>query len=98
MAGISSSQISVIAQLKFGQYFEDRAEFQRLALVEIELFDLRLRDGIELLFSDGFFDALRNQRLQNFSLDVVGKAAANQCHGSFAGAEAGHARHLAIPW
>ena len=38
-------QIFVIAELKFGKHFEDRAEFQRLAFVKIELFDLRLRNG-----------------------------------------------------
>ena len=81
-------------RLEFRQHFEDRAEFQRLAFVEIEFFDLRLRNRSQFLLGDGFFDALGHQRLQHFALDVVGEAAANQCNGSFAGAEAGYARHF----
>ena len=55
---------------------------------------MRLRDGGEFLFVDGFFDALGNEGLQDFALDVFGEAAADQCERSFAGAEAGDARDL----
>ena len=94
IGGHFERQIFVIAQLEFGEDFEDGAEFQRLAFVVVEFFDLRLRDGGEFLFVDGFFDAFGNEGLQDFALDVVGEAAADQCERSFAGAEAGDARNF----
>ena len=86
-------QILVIAQLKFRQNFEDRAEFQRLAFGEIQLVHLRLRDRSQFLLGDGFFDALGHQRLQHFALDVVREAAADQRDRRLARTEAGHARN-----
>ena len=71
-------QALVITQFEFRQHFEDRAELQRLALVEIQLIHLRLRNWGEFLFGHGFFHALRHQRLQHFSLDVICELAANQ--------------------
>ena len=61
-------EVFVVAEFKFGEHLEDGAEFERLAFGEVELLDLRLRDGGEFLLGDGFFDALGNERLQRLRL------------------------------
>ena len=87
-------EIFVVAELKFGEHFEDGAEFQRLAFGEVELFDLRLRNRRQLLLDDGFLDGFGDERLKDFALDVFGEALADQRDRRFAGAEAGDAREL----
>jgi len=81
----------VIAERKFGEDLEGCAELERLALLEIELVDLRLGDGSELLFGDGLFDVFGDEGLQDFALDVVGEAPFDEGNGSFAGSETGDA-------
>ena len=80
----------VIAKLEFRKDFEDGAELQRLAFGKIQLLDLRLRNRRQLLFGDGFFDALRDERLQHFALDILGEAPADQGDGRFAWPKTGH--------
>src|SRR5258707_3905793 len=84
-------EILVIAKLELGESFEDGAEFERLAFGKIELVNLGLRNGGQFLLGDGLFDALRNERLHDFTLDIVGEAAADQRDGRFAGAKPGNA-------
>src|SRR6266404_5388116 len=71
-------EIFIIAKLEFGENFEDGAEFERLAFGKIELVDLGLRNGGQFLLGDRLFNALRNERLHDFALDIVGEAAADQ--------------------
>jgi hypothetical protein len=81
----------VIAERKFGEDLEACAELERLALLEIELVDLRLGDRSELLLGDGLFDVFGDEGLQDFALDVVGEAPFDEGNGSFAGSETGDA-------
>ncbi len=53
----------VIGERKFGKNFKACAEFDRLAFVELQLVDLRLRNGRELLFGYGLLDVLRHELL-----------------------------------
>ena len=71
-------KVFIVRQIKFGKNLEDCPELEGLAFGEVELFDLRLRDGREFLLADGLFHALRHERLHDFTLDVVGEAPANQ--------------------
>ena len=84
-------EVFVVSEFKLGENLEDGAEFEWLAFDEVEFLDLRLRDGGEFLFGDGFFDALGNERLNDLAFDVFGETAANQGDGSLAGAETGDA-------
>jgi hypothetical protein len=79
----------VIAEGEFGEDFEGGAELERLALLKIELIDLWLGDGSELLLSDGFFDVFGDQGLKDLALNVVGKAPLDEGNGGFAGPKTG---------
>ena len=91
-SGHFERQVFVIAQLEFRKHFKNSAKLQRLALVEIELVHLWLRNGRQFLFGNRFFHALRHQRLQHFSLDVLREFSPDQRNWSFAAAESRHVR------
>jgi hypothetical protein len=84
-------EIFVISELEFGENFKDGTELEGLAFGKIELIDLGLRNRSKFLLGDGFFDALGDEGLHNFTLDVVGEATANQGDRSFARTKAGNA-------
>ncbi len=81
----------VVAQLEFGQNFEDRAKAQRLAFLELDLVHLGARHRDELLLVERLLEVLRHERLHHLALDVLGETAAHQRHGRFAGPESGDA-------
>ncbi len=92
-------EILVIAEGKFGQNLKRSAEFYGLAFVVFELVHLGLGNGRELFFGDGFFDALGDQGLQDFALDVFGETLFDERERGLAGTEAGNSSDpRQIPW
>src|SRR5580765_982037 len=81
----------VIAKLELREDFEYGAKLQRLAFGKIQFFHLWLRNRSQFLFRDGFFNALRDERLQHFALDVFREAAADQRYRCLARPKSRHA-------
>jgi hypothetical protein len=81
----------VISEGEFGEDFEGSAELQGLPFLKVELIDLGLRNGSELLLGDGFFDVLGDESVKDLALNVFGEAALDEGNGGFARSETGDA-------
>ena len=67
---------------------------QRLAFLEFDFVHFGARDRNEFLFVESLLEVFGHERLNDFALNIVGEAAANQRDRRFAGTKSGDARHL----
>ena len=76
-------------ELDRGGDFEFRFELERLALLEVDVFDVGPADHLQFFFLHLLLEILREQVFEHIFADLLGELGANEAGGSFAGAETG---------
>ncbi len=80
--------VFIIAQFDFGDHLELGLEAKRLAIVEMDVVDIRLSDHVQVFGLELLLQELGDQALQHLLADIAGELLANQRRGRFARAEA----------
>ncbi len=94
--GLGDGYVFVALDGEVGQDLEDGLEVQWLAVGELNVGYLGLRDGLQLLLVDRGAEVVGQYLFDDILANLLGEARADQRVGHFAGAEAGDARLLLI--
>ena len=81
---------------KVWKYLEDCLEMKRLAVGELDVSHLWLRDGLQILLVDRFTEVSGQDFFDDVLTNLLGEARADKRVGHLAGAEAGDASHFLI--
>jgi hypothetical protein len=87
------TEVLVIAKVELGEDFEDRAELERLAFLEMNIVHFGTSYRCEFLFVESLLEIFGHQRLNYFALNIFGKAASDNRHRGLARPESGNARN-----
>ena len=88
VSSFSAWTFLITRDIEFREHFEGRFEGQRLALVQMEIYDLWLRDRCQVLFCGFLAQEARQEGLQQFLVDVLGETLFHDGGRHFAFAEA----------
>src|SRR5208337_915279 len=88
--GIMRRETAILAQLDFGGHFEFGFEPQRLALLEVHVFDIGPADHLQIVGLEAFLEILGDQAFEDVLPYFVRKARADNGGGDLSRAEAGY--------